>query len=169
MQHNEAIDLLSYSSGEKQTWTDLGCGAGTFTLALAHQLKEGSNICAVDKNLSALNKIPNEFDNVQIKKHQADFTEFDLPENLDGILMANSLHYVDNKAIFIKKIENKLKYKGSFLIIEYDTDKSNQWVPFPITFQSLKILFENIGFTSITKLNEQPSIYKRANIYSALN
>ncbi len=168
MNLEEAIELLWYSSNEKQAWADLGCGTGTFTSALAHQLKAGGVIYAVDQNKNALNKIPDEYHEVQIIKHQADFTEFDLPDNLDGVLMANSLHYVKDKAVFIKKIEKKLMHSGSFLIIEYDTDKSNHWVPFPISFQSLMSLFESSGFTSIKKLNEHPSIYRRANMYSAI-
>ena len=168
MNLKEAINLLSYSSNKKQTWADLGCGTGTFTLALAHQLKEESTIYAVDKNSSALNKIPDTYNKTNIKKHHSDFTSFQLPEKLNGILMANSLHYVSNKAEFIKSTSGYLKDDGCFLIIEYDTEASNQWVPFPISFQSLKVLFNKLGFSSIIKLNEHPSIYRRANMYSAI-
>ena len=70
MKLEEAVKLLSYSSDEKLTWSDLGCGAGTFTLALAHQLKEGSVIYAVDKNKSSLDKIPDSFSKVKIIKKQ---------------------------------------------------------------------------------------------------
>ncbi len=168
MNLKEAVNLLSYSSNKKQRWADLGCGTGTFTLALAHQLKEGSVIYAVDTNQSSLNKIPDSFNKVKIIKHQIDFSKFELDEKLDGILMANSLHYVKDKAEFIKRMNKYLKDNGCFLIIEYDTEISNQWVPFPISFQTLKILFTEFGYSSITKLKEHPSIYRRANMYSAV-
>ncbi len=168
MNLEEAIKLLSYWSNKKEMWADLGCGSGTFTSALAHQLEGGGVIYAVDQNKNALNKIPDDYNDVQILKHQTDFTEIDLPNNLDGILMANSLHYVKDKYSFINNIKNYLKASGIIIIIEYDTDKSNHWVPFPISFQSLKSLFESCGFTWIKKLNEHPSIYRRANMYSAI-
>ena len=82
--------------------------------------------------------------------------------------MANSFHYVKDKDSFIKKIEKKFKSVALFLILEYDMDISNPWVPFPISFNSLKLFFKNEGYASIKKLNERTSIYRRANIYSAL-
>lgn len=163
-----AVELISYSSNDTETWADLGCGTGTFTLALATQLEAGSIIYAVDKSRQALNKIPDEYNSNNIIKYEKDFTEFDLPQKLDGILMANSLHYVNDKTSFIKKISAHLKVNANILIVEYDTDESNHWVPFPISFQSLKSLFESCGFSAIKKLNEHPSIYRRANMYSAV-
>jgi ubiquinone/menaquinone biosynthesis C-methylase UbiE len=155
------------SGPDIQTWADLGCGSGTFTAALANLLPDNSIIYAVDKskypmkNISVNNKIT-------IEKINADFIIDDLPKELDGILMANSLHYVEDKDSFIKKIEKNFNSEPLFLIVEYDMDNSNPWVPFPLSFNSLKQFFTNAGYTSVRKLNEHISIYQRANIYSAL-
>ena len=167
---NEAVELIRTDVLVKpgiQTWADLGCGKGTFTSALADLLPQGSKIYAVDRNNSFLNKIPQSED-VKIEKLEKDFIKDNLPGNLDGILMANSFHYVKDKDSFIKKIEKKFKSVALFLILEYDMDISNPWVPFPISFNSLKLFFKNEGYASIKKLNERTSIYRRANIYSAL-
>ena len=55
-----------------------------------------------------------------------------------------------------------------FLIVEYDTEISNPWVPFPLSFISLENLFKKAEFTSVIKINEKPSVFRRAKIYSAL-
>ncbi len=171
MQLNDAVELIRCSyilKNEMQVWTDLGCGSGTFTEALANLLVSGSLIYAADKNKQALKMIPDSYKNVKIEKLYLDFMKDAFPENLNGILLANSLHYVRNKNSFIKRNENNLKPNGVFLIVEYDTKIPNPWVPFPINFNSLKIFFEKAGYSSVAKINELPSVYRRSNIYSAL-
>jgi ubiquinone/menaquinone biosynthesis C-methylase UbiE len=172
MQLKDAIALLQHKNIDPsvtQTWTDLGCGSGLFTSALASLLQSGSIIYAVDRNLSALNKITSS-NKVFIKPIAADFIEDPLDFNeLDGILMANSLHYVKDKPAFIHKIISYLKPGGCFLIVEYDTDKPvSTWVPYPVSFQTLTKLFGAADYTSAIKLHEQPSLYNRGNIYSAI-
>jgi ubiquinone/menaquinone biosynthesis C-methylase UbiE len=170
MQLKEAVQLINndfVSKRNKQVWVDLGCGSGTFTTALASLLPENSLIYAIDKNRIDLNRIPDQFENVTIEKNQTDFIKMELPYNLDGILMANSLHYVKEKQLFIKQLEAHLKKRGCFIIVEYDTEISNTWVPFPVSYNSLKKLFEKEGYR-LGKLKEKPSIYRKENIYSAL-
>ena len=170
MQLKEAVELIDnnfVAGANKQIWTDLGSGTGTFTKALATLLPENSLIYAVDKSGEDLNKIPSRYKSIIIEKIQVDFTRQKLSRNLDGILMANSLHYIKEKDLFIRKMEIHLKKKGCFLIVEYDTEISNSWVPFPINYNSLEKLFEKEGYKA-KKLKEKPSVYRRENIYSAL-
>jgi methylase of polypeptide subunit release factors len=57
----EAAKMLendSFNSLQKERWADLGCGSGTFTIALAGLLKPQSIIYAIDTNASALKQIP---------------------------------------------------------------------------------------------------------------
>jgi trans-aconitate methyltransferase len=170
MRFEEAVEMIRADNILKkriQRWADLGCGSGTFTSALASLLIPKSKIYAVDKSKSSLEKISG-YKNIIIEKLHADFIEDKLPLDLDGILMANSLHYVNNKNALIKKLEQNFKSDIAFLIVEYDSDISNHWVPFPISFSSLKHFFEVLGYDSIQKMNEHPSIYGRAPMYSAL-
>jgi ubiquinone/menaquinone biosynthesis C-methylase UbiE len=167
----EAVGLIKSDliiKTKPEVWADLGCGSGMFTNALANLLTNESKIYAVDKNKSQLNKIPDTIARVKIEKIYGDFTRVILPENLDGILMANSLHYVKDKSTFIQNIKCNLKSDGSFLIIEYDMDTSNPWVPYPISFTSLQNFFRTMGYNSIYMINEMPSRFRRANIYSAV-
>ncbi|HXS37429.1 MAG TPA: class I SAM-dependent methyltransferase [Flavipsychrobacter sp.] len=172
MQISEAVALLAnngFPQSGSQIWADLGCGEGTFTLALAHLLQKGSLIYAIDKNKTALNKIPDHYESVFIEKTFADFAAEKLSFiNADGILMANSLHFIKDKVSFIKAAKQYLKPNHCFLIVEYDMDKSNPWVPYPVSFSSLQQLFTSLGYIQITKLHTKPSVYRKENIYSAI-
>ncbi len=172
MQQHEAIEMLSVPGGfelNKQRWVDFGAGSGTFTLALAYHLGSESLIIAVDKDRSSLNKIPDQFKNVSIEKRLADFADIDFPLNsLDGILMANSLHYIQHQDGFIERVKKFLKSSGCFLIVEYDTNRSTPWIPYPVAFNKLNSLFSKTGFSSVKKIDEKPSRYNRSNLYSAI-
>jgi ubiquinone/menaquinone biosynthesis C-methylase UbiE len=158
-----------FNTSGKINWADLGCGTGTFTLALASLLPKGSAIYAVDSNELALQAIPDSYKEAIIEKVTADFVSDKLAFNdLDGILMANSLHYVKNKPDFIKQIIPHLKKEGCILVVEYDTDIPNNWVPYPLSYSSLQKLFSRLGFTIIRKLNERSSIFNRAMMYAAI-
>ncbi len=82
--------------------------------------------------------------------------------------MANSLHYIQDQDASITKFKEALKPGGAFLIVEYDTDISNPWIPYPVHFKRLQKLFKNAGFSFIEKINEISSKYNQSNIYSAL-
>ncbi|MBA4850088.1 class I SAM-dependent methyltransferase [Emticicia sp. BO119] len=172
MDLKDAIQFIThddFSTKNKKIWVDLGCGSGTFTLALASILDKSSTIFAIDYNSTAINKIPESFHQVNIKKLTLDFVNTHLPLNhIEGVLMANSLHFVKDKETFLERLKVHLNTHAFFLIIEYDTNSSNIWVPYPIDFQSLKALFLKSGYRSIIKLNSRPSVYGNRQMYAAL-
>jgi ubiquinone/menaquinone biosynthesis C-methylase UbiE len=172
MQVSEALQMLKHNDLAfvvKTAWADLGCGKGIFTLALAELLQPQSIIYAMDKNTASLQQLPETYHSVIINKQRGDFVNDKLSFNgLDGILMANSLHYVKDKIAFLRKATACVKENGCFLIVEYDMDTANKWVPYPISFISLRSLFLQAGFSVVKKLDERPSIYGRANMYSAV-
>ena len=167
----EGIALIKtdkIDSFKAATWADLGCGSGLFTNALASLLADESTIYAADKNLSSFHK-DSSLKSILIKPVELNFERTPLPfNNLDGILMANSLHYVKNKKDFFEKIKTCLNANGCFLIVEYDMETANNWVPYPISFLSLKKLFHDVGFSFVEKISERPSVFNRANLYSAI-
>ena len=87
--------------------------------------------------------------------------------DLDGILMANSLHYVENQAAFIRECESHMKPQRRFLIVEYDTSEASRWVPYPVGQTRLTTLFEHAGYLSVRVLRSRQSIYQRA-LYAAV-
>ena len=171
MELQQAVSLIKNShitGATPQVWADLGCGEGLFTRALASLLAPGSTIYAVDQNKKALQHLP-QGEGVLIKPIQANFVNDPLPfTKLNGILMANALHFVPNQKTFIKKLEGYVADKYSLVMVEYDTDTPNQWVPYPLSFEALQKLFRQSGYTTFEKIHEQPSLYGRANIYSVI-
>jgi ubiquinone/menaquinone biosynthesis C-methylase UbiE len=168
----DAVDMLADSvvgALGPTTWADLGCGAGTFTLALANLLAPGSAIHAMDRDRWALRKIPSAHKGVSITTHLGDFTKQTWPfANLDGILMANSLHYVQDQSTFIRGCEPRMTLPRRFLIVEYDTDDASRWVPYPVSQARLTSLFADASYSSIRMLRSRPSVYRRAALYAAL-
>ena len=162
MSLEEAIQLIARDYSEMpQSWVDLGCGKGLFTYALASYLPRESNILAVDQTHQHLHG----HDHVDITFERLNFEVEDLPfDNLDGVLMANSLHYVKDQAGFIDRIKRKMKPSASFVIVEYDTDRANRWVPYPVSFDKSQKLFTALG--SIQKLREKRSIYGSGILYA---
>jgi trans-aconitate methyltransferase len=168
----DAIDLLKNQailSDKAQNWADLGCGSGLFTLALAYILPSESTIFAIHTNSTDLRNIPASFNHITVATLQADFINdmLSIPP-LDGILMANSLHYVKEKHSFLQKLKSYLKVNHFFLIVEYNSDKASSWVPFPVSFKTLQDLFRSEGYSCVEKLNEKPSVYNASGMYSAI-
>jgi trans-aconitate methyltransferase len=172
MRSRDAIEMLADSGVDAlgpTMWGDLGCGDGTFTLALADVLAAGSIIHAMDVDDTGLRRIPSAHKGVQISTHRGDFTTHPWPfARVDGILMANSLHYVENQAAFIRDCESHMKPPRRFLIVEYDTTAVSRWVPYPVGQTRLTTLFEGAGYLSVRVLRSRPSIYRRAPLYAAV-
>jgi len=157
------INCDSLHTPQPQTWFDLGCGSGLFSNALAELLPEESSIYAIDQQ-------PTKFKSKNIKFFQLDFVKDPLPIQLpvNGILMANSLHFVKDKLLFLNKVKDHLLPGGVFLVVEYDMDTPNPWVPYPVGFLSAQDLFKAAGFERGDKISERPSTLNGRNIYSAL-
>jgi SAM-dependent methyltransferase len=168
---DDATEMLAgggFDTGGPAVWADLGCGDGTFTIALARLLAPGSTIYAIDRDADALRKVPAKSAGATIITRVADITA---PPaglgRLDGVLMANSLHFVRDQSACIERWSKAVAPIGSFLIVEYDTNKSSRWVPFPISRLRLPSLFEGVPHSRIRDLGARPSIYHRAPLYAA--
>ncbi len=167
MELSQAIELISrgVTSTEPSIWADLGSGSGLFTHALATLLAKSSTIYAVDTDPHVLMKISSPPD-VQLHKLVSNFEKdaINLP-HLDGILLANSLHFVKDKAAFINKAVAWLEPGGCMIIVEYNTNKANRWVPYPISFVDVQKLFSSLGY-SAELIGEGKSAYNKEGMYS---
>ncbi len=171
MNHADHVSLLSKGIPHfGGTWADLGAGSGAFTLALAELIGANGTIYAVDQSGSDLQRLKHslnrQFPRIHLKSIQADFTnDIGLP-SLDGIVMANSLHFLAGKHAFLLKMRGWLKDNGRFLLVEYNVDQGNRWVPYPISFSTWRQLAKQVGFQHTELLATRPSRFL-GEIYAA--
>jgi ubiquinone/menaquinone biosynthesis C-methylase UbiE len=137
-------------------WADLGSGEGAFTLALADLLGPTGAIHTVDRDGRALQvqlrALRDAFPSVRVTSLVADFTTpLELPP-LDGIVMANSLHFVRDKLAALRLVHGYLRPGGRLVLVEYDADHGNRWVPFPLSFRTWTTLAAESGFRDTQKL-----------------
>lgn len=172
MELQNAINLIIkgvVQQGPPQVWADLGAGSGLFSRALSAVLPENSKIYAVDKSYGAGQKIESENAANSILLIKKDFTsDLSAIAGCDGILMANSLHYVQDKLTFLQQVKSILKPNGRIIVVEYDTDAANQWVPWPVSCKNLQQFLKEHSLGSLQKLATESSVYQSGGIYSAL-
>ena len=173
MNHNDHVYLLRKGiPGPEGVWADLGSGSGAFTLALADLIGPAGQIYSVDKDRGALREqervMRSRFSATTVHYLTADFTQrLDLPP-LDGIVMANSLHYVRKKEPMLQLIRSYLKPGGRLLIVEYNVDRGNMWVPYPFSYRTWEVLARQNGFSDTQLLATVPSRFF-GEIYSAVS
>ncbi len=153
-------------------WAELGSGEGAFTAALAELLGPGSVIHSVDRDGRALERqvrwVAERYPDVEVLPIHADFTgHLDLPP-LDGILMANSLHFVRRKDALVKALGGRLKPASPLIMVEYNSDRGNPWVPYPLSYAAWERLAQSAGFVETRRIGGVPSRFLRE-IYSAVS
>lgn len=168
MDVNDAVALISdaVGVGSMGVWADLGAGTGTFTRALARILDAGSAIYAVEHDASAivaLRKVASE-SSTRVIPVQADFTrQLELPglgdALLDGILLANSLHYVRDAVHVLTQVAHRVRVGGRVVVVEYDRRDPSRWVPYPIDAARWPRLAESAGLSGSTVTATLPSVF----------
>jgi SAM-dependent methyltransferase len=176
MDHQDHIALLKDGlATEDGIWADFGAGTGAFTLALAELLGPSGQIYSIDKDRQALDSQARTFNkhfadlpHPSIQYINYDYTQkLDLPL-LDGALMANSLHFHKQKESVIQLLQGYLRPEGAFILVEYNVDRGNHWVPYPLSFPTWERLSQRLGFGSTKLLARHPSSFLNE-FYSALS
>ena len=139
---------------------DLGSGQGAFTLALADLLGPGSELYSVDRDAGARRSQRRAME-ARFPPSRAlpggDFpAPLDLPP-LDGLVMANSLHFVRDKAPTVRRLGALLRPGGRWVLVEYNADRGNPWVPYPLSFDTWRGLAERCGLADTRLLATVPS------------
>jgi len=171
MEHADHVALIAGGvAGAGPRWLELGCGDGAFTLALADLLGPRGTIVAVDRDAGALRtmatRVHDRFPEATLEPVRADFTEGLPPGPFDGVLAANSLHFVRDRRDVLAAVRARLAPSGRLVVVEYDADRGNTWVPFPFSFETWRNEAVAAGFARPTLLHRVPSRFLGA-IYGA--
>lgn len=175
MNHDDHVALIR---GGVETiggvWADLGSGAGAFTLALADLLGPGGEIYSIDRDAAALKiqeqSMRDQFPDAIVHYRAADFTRpiRDSVPPLDGLVLANALHFHRNIEPIVRSIKSYLKSNGRLIVVEYNIEQGNSAVPFPISFPTWEQLAKRCGFAHTRLLMTRPSRFLKE-IYSTVS
>jgi ubiquinone/menaquinone biosynthesis C-methylase UbiE len=163
MNHDNHVRLIEAGIGRNSggVWTDFGAGSGAFTLALRDVAGPEVEIIAVDRDGGSLRALEStmerHFPETRLELRRADFTvELDLPP-LDGILSANAIHYVPDQVELLRHWRDYLKPEGRLIVVEYDTDRGNRWVPYPLSFTTFGRIAQAAGYAATTLIGTRRS------------
>jgi len=175
MDHGDHVALIRTGvEGAGTRWLELGAGTGAFTLALADLVGGDADIVAIDRDPSALRSleasVERRFPRASLRTVVADFTRplAVEPASFDGLLMANSLHFVRDKEPVLRAAIDTLRPDGRLLLVEYGSDRGNPWVPWPIGYQSWTELAARVGLRGTRMTGEVPSRFL-GSIYAAVS
>jgi trans-aconitate methyltransferase len=155
MKTSDAVALIEDAvRGRGGVWWDLGAGEGTFTRALGEILGPRSTILAVDREPAAVSALkrwsataaPN------VRPVAADFAQTNELRELnleppDGLLFANSLHFVSGADDVLGRLVAMLRPGGRVVLVEYDRRPASAWVPYPIPVNRLPSLAAAAGLS----------------------
>ncbi len=158
--------------GAGTVWADFGSGTGAFTSALAALLPAGSTIYSVDRDGRALAEqeaaVAARFPAVHLRFVKADLRTVNGLPPLDGVLAANSLHYVRDLLPAVTRIAAMLRPGGRVIVVEYNISVPSPWVPFPLPFDRWSRTASQAGLVGTRRLAARPSRYWRE-VYSAVS
>lgn len=172
MDHADHVALIRAGVEPGGVWADLGSGTGAFTLALADLLGPAAVIYSVDRDAGSLREqrrsMQVRFPAVEVHYQVADFAAPpDLPP-LDGLVLANALHFQRDHVAVVARLAGSLKPGGRLVLVEYNTDSGNRWVPWPLSFPTWQSVAARAGLTGTRLLATRPSRFL-GEIYSALS
>jgi SAM-dependent methyltransferase len=152
--------------GQSGVWADLGAGAGTFTRALRQLLGDGSHVYAVDRDPRAVADLARwaDAEAPTVTAIEGDLTgDLQLPglgdDKLDGILLANALHFAKDAAPVLGRLVKLLRPGGRVVLVEYDRRAASRWVPYPISIAQLPALAAAAGLSKPRVVESRPSEY----------
>jgi ubiquinone/menaquinone biosynthesis C-methylase UbiE len=157
--------------GAGSRWLELGAGEGAFTLALADVLGSAGRIVAIDRDGGALERLRTvmqaRFPATPLETVVGDFRDT-LPDGpFDGVLAANSLHFVRDPVTVVGRARDVIRPGGRFVIVEYDVDRGNPWVPHPFSARRFPELAAAAGLVNAREVGRVPSRFLGA-IYAVV-
>jgi ubiquinone/menaquinone biosynthesis C-methylase UbiE len=172
MNHADHLQLIA--AGVERTgglWADIGAGSGAFTLALRDLAGPDVDLIAVDRDRAGLQilrtTMERRFPGTRLRLLEADMAGHLALPPLDGIMAANAIHYIPDQKALLRRWKDYLKPEGRLIVVEYDAETGNRWVPYPLSFASFGEIARAAGFAAPVLLATRPSRWL-GRIYSAL-
>lgn len=168
MKHEDAVALIADAVGGRGgSWVDLGAGSGTFTRALVGLLGPESRVYAIDRDADAVASLSTwaATHAPRVTALVADLSRaIDLDgligTSVDGILVANALHFIRDAEEVLAQLATSLRPGGRLVLVEYDQREASRWVPYPVPISRLPSLAAAAGLSPFTVTASRPSMYQ---------
>ena len=173
MEHAAAVSLIRAGVGAPgETWAELGAGSGVFTAALSALLGPGGTVYASDRDIQAVKRLRAlKTSGATLHVQRADLTrprELSYLTDLDGLLVANALHFVPRQGRVLRQLVQLLRPGGRLLVVEYDTSQRTPWGPFPLPLARLQRSMQASGLGDFSEVGRQPSLFGGRELYAAV-
>ncbi len=172
MERSEMVALIRGGVPGPGVWADLGAGTGNFSWALAELIGPQGMIYAIDRDAKAIRQLHQRIAQADpgaaIVPQQADFTRpLDIPA-LDGVLLANALHFIRDQPAALALVAGYLRPGGRLLLVEYDLRTPLPWAPFPVSLARLELLTAEAGFEKPIEIGRRVSPSSGVAMFAAL-
>ena len=120
----ETLAALKIKPG--QIVADIGAGTGIFSFAFVQSVRPGGKVYAVDIEQGLLDHIEEKAGEQGmtnfVKVVLGEFTDPNLPENIDLAFINDVLHHIEDRAGYLKNLAAYLKPGGRIAIIDFRTN-----------------------------------------------
>lgn len=145
---------------EGQTVLDIGCGPGTFTIAMAEMVGETGKVVAVDVQDEMLQivrkKAAKEGLESRIITHKSGLDRIGISIKVDFALAFYMVHEVPDSEAFLREVSSLLKPKGKLLIVE---------PKFHVSASSFTKTFEAAKKAGMKSLSEPKIFFSRSMLF----
>jgi ubiquinone/menaquinone biosynthesis C-methylase UbiE len=177
MDVHEAAELVAPAVSRAGVWADLGAGRGTFTRALATLLGPTGRVYAVDRDRSSLAALralerrstgsadSGADEGAEIIAVHADFVGGVALPPLDGVLLANALHFVPatEQPAVLGRLARGVRPGGRLVLVEYENRAPSRWV----SLARFRALAAEVGLGAPKQIGARRSAFGGA-IYAAV-
>jgi ubiquinone/menaquinone biosynthesis C-methylase UbiE len=163
LQPAKLLRSLGLRAGE--ALADIGCGPGFFTLPAAEIVGARGLVYAADIQgdmLSAVKTRANDANLTNVQVIKSSDTQVPIPPaSVDMVLLAFTLHEIDQRARFLHRVSRLLKPGGKLVVIEWERqpDAPGPQINVPVTAEDVAKDAEAAGLTVAEQRSLNPSHY----------
>ncbi len=157
--------LLKLGLKPGDSFADVGCGIGYFTLPASEIVGKNGNVFAQDTSEIMLDELEKRLKNHPLKNviriHSDEYEPGIPPRTATFVLLSNVLHEIDDKDRFLSRLHRRLQEKGKIAVIDWEKKEMPMGPPLNHRLDKKEVekyLLKN-GFTHVRHLQLHENFY----------